>query len=489
MPASPISLAFIADAVGGDLHGDGSLRVNDVVHDSRDVRPSALFVAVRGFSVDGHVFVGDAVGRGAVAVLVEEPVDVDAPQILVEDTRAALAVAAAEVHGRPSSHLKVIGITGTNGKTTTTYMLESIARAAHVSFARLGTLGASINGTPVDVPHTTPEASDLQRLLASMVDAGVEIVAMEVSSHALVLHRADAITFEVAAFTNLSQDHLDFHGDMESYATAKRRLFDGRAEQAVVWTGDPVGADLATRIQGAVLVGFEETNTVFATEIAAGLDGSTFQLHLAHDEDQTTTETTLGIGGTHNIENALVAAACAEVVGIPPEAIFSGLADIIRIPGRLDLVDAGQPFVVLVDYAHSPGGVEAVVRDALRLCEGSVIVVIGSAGDRDALKRPLMGAAAALADVAVITSDNPRSEDPQDLVDAVVAGARAESAVVVVEVDRAKAIHLALDRARPGDAVLILGKGHEQGQDFGGNVVPFDDRQVAVDYLAVRWAS
>ena len=485
MPTDPVTVATIAEALGGDLFGDGSTAISDVVHDSRDAGAGCLFAAIRGFRVDGHTFVSTARRRGASAALVEDHVDVDIPQIRVDDTRRALAFAAAAVHHHPSRSMTVIGITGTNGKTTVTYALEAIARAAGRSFGRIGTLGATINGQPAPVRRTTPEASDLQRLLRQMADEGVELVAMEVSSHALVLCRAEAVSFSVAAFTNLSQDHLDFHADMSEYFEAKQLLFDGRATHHVLWIDDEAGARLAERLDEALTVGFGTNAFVRATDVVAGLTTSQITLHI----DDRSTPATVTPGGTHNIANALVAAACAHVVGIDIEAIREGLASMPRIPGRLDPVEAGQPFTVVVDYAHSPAGVETVIRGARELTAGSVIVVVGSAGDRDAAKRPLMGSAAALADVAVITSDNPRTEDPQALVEAVVAGTVGGRAEVVAEINRTRAIHLALDRAQPGDAVLILGKGHEQGQDFGEEVIAYDDRQVAMAHLADRWAS
>ena len=485
MPIEPITVSDLATRLQGELIGPGLARVIDVVHDSRDVGQGHLFVAVQGFESDGHTFVSSARDQGAAAALVEKRVDVDLPQIVVGDTRAKLAEAAVEVHGHPSLELSVVGITGTNGKTTVTYALESMAIAAGRSVGRIGTLGATVNGQPVPMARTTPEASDLQRLLRRMVDEGVELVAMEVSSHALVLHRADGVVFEVAAFTNLSQDHLDFHSDMNDYFAAKQLLFDGRARHHVVWVGDPAGEVLAARLDEVVTVGLGGVESVTAFDIEAGLSSSRITLRVG----DASTDASVTPGGTYNIANAMVAAACADIVGIEIDAIRNGLEAMPRVPGRLDPVEEGQPFTVVVDYAHSPGGVETVVSNAVELCEGRVIAVVGSAGDRDVAKRPLMGAAAALADIAVITSDNPRSEDPQMLVDAVVAGTAGGRAEVLVEVDRTAAIQMALDRARPGDAVLILGKGHEQGQDFGDRVIPFDDRQVAASYLQNRRAS
>lgn len=486
MPAEPATVARIAESVGGRLQGEGALGITDVVHDSRAAAPGVLFCAIRGFTVDGHDFIGAALDRGASALLVEEPATVAVPQIVVSDSRAALAPAAAVVHHHPSRDVSVIGVTGTNGKTTITAMLESIARADGRSFGRIGTLGASIDGEPVPMAHTTPEASDLQRLLARMRDHGVRLVAMEVSSHALALHRADAVAYDVAAFTNLSQDHLDFHPDMEAYFDAKRKLFDGRASHHVVAVEDAAGRRLAAMVEPVLTVGFDAACDVTADQVVEGLERSSARLVV----DGGAVDVVVRPGGRFNVVNAMVAAACAGLVGIDLPTIADGLAALGRVPGRLDVIDLGQPFTVVVDYAHTPGGVETVVRLARSVCGGQVIAVVGSAGDRDAAKRPLMGAAAALAHVAVITSDNPRTEDPRSLVDAVVAGTAGGQAEVVIEVDRTKAIHLALDRAAPGDAVLILGKGHEQGQDLGDVVIPFDDRDVSLTHLKQQgWGS
>lgn len=478
------TVASLARTVGARLHGVGSAVVDDVVHDSRDARPGAMFCALRGFTVDGHRFVDGARDAGAVAALVEDRVDVDLPQLEVSNSRRAMADVAAEVHGHPSTRMKVIGITGTNGKTTATYMLESIATAAGLSFGRIGTLGATIDGEDVVVARTTPESTDLQRLLARMADGGVDLVAMEVSSHALALHRADAVRFAVGAFTNLSQDHLDFHRDMDEYFAAKKQLFDGRAETHVVGTFDRAGAALADGLAPDVtVVGFDEGAHVRASDVVPTLRASELTLHVGSESRATTVVP----GGRFNVANALVAAACASAVGISIDAIAEGLSQTRRVPGRLDPVDVGQPFTVVVDYAHSPAGVETVVDMAREVAQGRIIAVVGSAGDRDAAKRPLMGEAAGRADVAVITSDNPRTEDPEALVAAVLTGTGSARGEVIAETDRTAAIRAAIDMAEPGDAVLILGKGHEQGQDFGDHVIPFDDRDVARSILEERW--
>ncbi len=481
---NPFTLAHLAGRLGGELRGDGSIPIDDVTHDSREAGPGFLFVAVPGRIMDGHRFLEDAARRGAAAALVQDWVNsIEIPQIRVPDTRRVLGPAASMVHGEPSRGLEIIGVTGTNGKTTVTVMLEAIARAAGRSVGKIGTLGVTLGGVDESLSHTTPEGADLQRLLRRMVDRGVSMVAMEVSSHALTLSRVEGTTFSVAAFTNLSQDHLDFHGSMEDYYLAKTSLFDGRASVHVIDVSTTAGRRLAgSGTRPVVTVGRGPGHDVSIHSPDPDLSQARFRCRLGGRD------VTLKVrpGGLHNIHNAAVAAACARQVGIGSGAIRAGLAAMAGVRGRLDPVDMGQPFQVLIDYAHSPEAVESVVRTARANSSGSVIVVVGGAGDRDATKRPLLGAAAARADLAVITSDNPRSEDPASLVDQVVAGTRDGRARVLAEVDRDAAIRLAIDHASPGDVVLILGKGHETYQDFGTRVVPFDDREVAAAWLAAR---
>ena len=483
MPTEPVRLNAIARRVGGELRGDGSAGVTDITHDSRTAGIGSLFTAMRGLEVDSHAYVGEAVDRGATAALVEEFVPRPIPQIRVSDTRRALGPAAAIVNGDPTRRLEVIGVTGTNGKTTVTLMIESIADVAGLPFGRVGTLGTRILGDREPLARTTPEGSDLQRLFRRMLERGVHLVAMEVSSHALALHRVDGTSFTVAAFTNLSQDHLDFHGDMEGYFDAKRKLFDGRAALHVIDVADAAGRRLArSSARPVTTVGFGEGHDLAIIDTDTDLTGARFTYRVAGEE----VEVRMRLGGVHNVRNAALAAACAWRVGIGVDEVVGGLEAIERIRGRLDPVEAGQPFTVLIDYAHTPEAVESVVGMAIEHCEESVIVVVGAAGERDPAKRPLLGAAAAQAHQAIITSDNPRSEDPEKLVDEVVAGTSGGRAEVIREVDRRAAIRLALERACPDDVVLILGKGHEQVQDLGDRIVPFDDREVTASYLRAK---
>ncbi len=478
MPPDPVPLGALAALTGGRLLGDPAVLVSEVTHDSRAAGPGVLFVAVRGFTIDGHRFVAQARAAGCPAVCVEEDPADGGPALVVPDSRAAMGPLAARVHGDPSQHLRLVGVTGTNGKTTTCHLVESIATAAGLVPAVVGTVGARIAGAAVAVGRTTPEAPDFQRLLAGMVAAGVEVAAVEVSSHALALGRVAGSRFAVAAFTNLTQDHLDFHPDMESYFQAKATLFTpGLSDRAVIWVDDPYGARVAAATALPVLrVGWGEGADITAAGMELRLDGSSFRLVGAGD----TVPVHLRLAGAFNVSNALVAAGIAAALGIAPDSIAAGIGALARVPGRFEIVETGRDCTVVVDYAHTPDGVAAVIAAARRLVgSGRVIAVVGAGGDRDRAKRPLMGEAAAAADLAFITSDNPRSEDPQAIIREVLAGAAAGPAQVRVEEDRRHAIRAALQAAGAGDVVLILGKGHETGQQFADHVVPFDDREVA----------
>lgn len=470
-------LSRLASAVGGRVTGGGDPMVVDVTHDSRRVEPGWLFVAIRGARADGHAFVSEAVAAGAAAVCVEREVAVDVPMLVVGDTRAALPHLAATVHANPAAELDLVGVTGTNGKTTVTYMVEAIGRAAGRKTGLIGTIETRIGGEVVPAVRTTPEASDLQRLLRSMRNQGVDLVAAEVSSHALELGRVTAVDFAVAAFTNLSPEHLDFHGDMENYYRAKRRLF-GQTSKSVVWIDDPYGRRLADEVT-ALKVGWSREADVTG-ELLVATPTST-RLAIAFP-DGARVGVDLPLPGRFNAANALVAAACGYVLGIPPERVARGLSSMGAVPGRFEVVGRDHPVSVVVDYAHSPAAIQEVISTARRLTRGKVVVVFGAGGDRDRAKRPLMGKAAAAADAVVVTSDNPRSEDPEEIMRQVVAGIP-PGTVLIEEPDRRKAIRSALELVRPGDMVLILGKGHEQGQEIGGRVVPFDDRQVAAEEL------
>jgi UDP-N-acetylmuramoyl-L-alanyl-D-glutamate--2,6-diaminopimelate ligase len=448
-------LAAALDPV--DLYAPQPVEVRDLAYDARAVTSGALFFAVPGKRADGHDFAGEAVERGAVALVVERRLELAVPQVVVRDSRAAMAPAADVFFGQPTRELEVVGVTGTSGKTTTCHLLFAILAAAGRRPGLLGTVEARVGGERRGVVRTTPEAIDLQRVFREMLDAGDRSCAMEASSHASVLHRLDRVRFAALVFTNLSQDHLDFHGDMESYFEAKRRLFLVEPRPlAVVNVGDEYGRRLAQELPEAI---------VFSADDASALNGVELRLQ-----------------GRFNVENALAALHAARALGIGDDAIRRGLESVRGVPGRFESVDAGQPFHVIVDYAHKPDALENVLRAARELAgEKRVICVVGAGGDRDRGKRPAMGRLASeLADVAIVTSDNPRSEDPEAIAAEIVSGASAE---VEVELDRTAAIRCAIELAEAGDVVLIAGKGAEQGQEFADRTLPFDDRQAAKEAL------
>ncbi len=446
--------------------------VTDVTHDSRQIAPGAVFCCVRGATTDGTRFAADAVAAGAVALLVEEPVDLPVPQIVVPSVRTAMAHLAAELWGHPERSLATVGVTGTNGKTTVVTLIGEILSAAGRSARVIGTLTGA---------RTTPESTDLARQLAEAVADGVEVVAMEVSSHALALDRVAAVRFDVAAFTNLGADHLDFHGTQERYFEAKSRLFrPERSRVAVLNTEDVHGRllrDTLTADDDPVVV------EVAASAVAPVLDhrGSRFTWR-GHEVD-------LPLAGRFNVTNALVAAECVVALGVPAADVAAALASVVAPPGRFELVDEGQPFAVVVDYAHTPDAIDGVLETAREVTTGELVVVLGAGGDRDRSKRGPMGAAACRgADVVIITSDNPRSEDPSTIMSAVADGCA--GATPILEIDRRSAIRTALTGRRPGDTVVIAGKGHETTQTIGDQVLPFDDRQVAREELrALGWSS
>ncbi len=460
--------------------------VTAITHDSRKVTDSTLFVAITGMESDGHDFIPIAIASGASGVLVEHDVDVEVAQIVVDDTRTAMPWAARTVYGEPDRSLAIVGITGTNGKTTVAHMCESIWRAHGWKSGLIGTLGARMAGIPIHLERTTPEATDLQALLGSMRDAGVEAVAMEVSSHAMELHRADAIAFDIAAFTNLSQDHLDFHGDMESYFTAKASLFvPERVKRCVINIDDSYGKRLVSSTSVPVTtVGVSPEADVRIHTVVPTSSGTA--LHLSHTDGDIALEIPL-IGG-FNVANAALAGAIAIVEGIDPASIVEGLATVTTIQGRMEVIEHTGDFIVVVDYAHTPEAISVVLQAAKIATDGRVIAVIGAAGDRDRDKRSLMGAAAVrFADVTIITSDNPRSEDPSVIAREVRRGADAvPGAVSQVILDRGEAITAAISQAQSRDIVLILGKGHEQGIEARGTITPFDDRTEARKALTER---
>jgi len=474
--------------------------VSGIAYDSRRVHAGDVFFALAGTKSDGGRFVRDAVGAGAVAVVAAPGVTVEgAATIEVAEPRLALAQAANALHGHPSRAMQIVGVTGTNGKTTTTWMLESIFRTAGRRPGVIGTTGVRFADETRASAFTTPESPELQALLAEMRDARVEAVAMEISSHALAQRRSFGVECDVVVFTNLTQDHLDYHGTMDAYLDAKLRLFDGRnghstkRATAVVNAGDPAATQVieASRRVGLHVLTFgsdsgarragppldfriervEATPHGLRVRVGIGSGGGTFALPML---------------GRHNAENATGALAAALAMGIAQGDAIRGLEAMPGVPGRLELVTAGQPFLVVVDYAHTPDALERALGAVREHARGRVLVVFGCGGDRDRGKRPLMGGVAArLADAVWVTSDNPRSEDPAAIVAEVVAGATG-ARELHTEVDRRAAIAAALAAAREGDVLLIAGKGHETTQTIGDRVLPFDDRRVARELLSTR---
>jgi UDP-N-acetylmuramoyl-L-alanyl-D-glutamate--2,6-diaminopimelate ligase len=453
--------------------------VRELAYDSRAVIPDTLFFCVQGDRDDGHTFAAEAIERGAVALVVERPLDVTVPQLVVDDTRAAMAVAAVEFYDHPSRELAVAGVTGTNGKTTTCFLLFAIFAAAGRRPGLLGTIESRIGGERRPALRTTPEAIDVQRALREMLDVGDRSCAMEATSHGAQLGRLEGLRFSALAFTNLSRDHLDFHGTLEEYFAAKRSLFvTDDPPPAALNTDDAHGRRLDAELrelghERVVTFGFGPEADVRAEGLDLRGDGATF--------------TAAGIAvrsnllGRFNVENALAAVAVARLLDVPDDAIAQGIESVRGVPGRFEAVNEGQAFSVVVDYAHTPDSLENALRTARELAIGDVICVFGCGGDRDQGKRPLMGQAAERgADVVIVTSDNPRSEAPAAIAAEVAAGLSTD---VVVELDRAKAIELAVEQAQAGDLVLIAGKGHEQGQEVAGETTPFDDRDVAREAL------
>jgi UDP-N-acetylmuramoyl-L-alanyl-D-glutamate--2,6-diaminopimelate ligase len=478
--------ALAACLPGAGLTGDGDVPITAVTHDSRKAGPGTLFVAIKGLTADGNQFVETARKKGASAVASEQPALPGSPWLQVPDAREALARLSAAVLGEPAKSLQLVGVTGTNGKTTTTYLIDAALRAAGHKVGLLGTVLYRIGDRLADATRTTPEASDLQGLLREMVDAGCSHAVLEVSSHSLELRRVAGLEFKVATFTNLTRDHLDFHGDMDAYFQAKRKLFtelvakDGRS---VINADDDRAPDLVAASRAPVWTyGIERPADFRAENVQLALDRTRFRVRspLGVFEVQT------ALVGRFNVQNVLAAFASAVAAGVDPEVALRGLATVTGVPGRLERVPGASAFAVIVDYAHTDDALKNLLETVRELAPTRVITVFGCGGDRDRTKRPLMGAVASrLSDVVIVTSDNPRSEPPEAILEEIQrgmnGGRKAERHAIV---DRREAIARALEMARPGDAVVIAGKGHETYQVLRDRTVPFDDRQVARDILS-----
>jgi UDP-N-acetylmuramoyl-L-alanyl-D-glutamate--2,6-diaminopimelate ligase len=474
--------ALIRALAPSEVTGARQVVISDLAYDTRRVTTGTLFLCVPGSRVDGHDLAWEAIERGAAALVVERELDVDVPQLVVPESRAAMAVAADAFFGEPTKALDLAGVTGTNGKTTTVYLLRSILAAAGRRPGLVGTVEWIVGGESRAAPFTTPEAIDLQRLFREMLDRGDHSAALEASSHGAALRRLDRVRFDALAFTNLSQDHLDLHGTMEDYFQAKRRLFTGgQPPPAAVNVGDPWGRRLAEELARAhraplVTFGVDDAAEVRPEGLALAAHGSRFRAAGIAIETS--------LRGPFNVENALAAVAVGLLLDLDEDAIAEGVGRVTSVPGRFEVIDEGQPFAVVVDYSHKPGALESALRAARGLGDGRVIVVFGAGGDRDRGKRPLMGKIAAEhSDLAIVTSDNPRSEDPLAIIQDVLQGTGVD---VEIDPDRRTAIHRAIGLAGAGDVVVIAGKGHERGQDIAGVVHPFDDREVAREALLAR---
>lgn len=477
-PLPQVPLSAVAGAVrGAEIRGEHGVVVREVAFDSREVARDALFFCVPGANVDGHGFARDAVRAGAAALVVQRWLDLDVPQIRTRSARRAMGPMSAVVFDEPSRDLTIVGVTGTNGKTTVVHLLDAVFRTAGHRTGAIGTVGAHVDAEPVRLSRTTPEAPDLIRLLSRMRDAGVTTVAMEVSSHALDLDRVGGVRFDATVFTNLSQDHLDHHGSMESYFAAKASLFSAdRTDHAVVNLDDPWGRRLLDVDVPLTTYGQDPDADVRGEDVRTTPAGLSFRWDGR--------EVTSPLRGVFNASNCLATIAAARGVGVDATDVVRGLAGAEQIPGRMEPVDVGQDFLAVVDYAHTPDSIRTVLAAARPLATGRVIVVFGCGGDRDRAKRFPMGSAATEgADLTVITTDNPRSEDPSAIIAEVERGAIAGGGPYVVEPDRRAAIRLGLREARSGDVVIVAGRGHEPEQELADAAVAFDDRVVVREEL------
>ncbi|MDI6870243.1 MAG: UDP-N-acetylmuramoyl-L-alanyl-D-glutamate--2,6-diaminopimelate ligase [Bacillota bacterium] len=487
---------LVAGLAVSESRGDLGVEVGGLAYDSRRVKPGDVFVCIRGLRTDGHFYVREAVERGAVAVVAERdlPEPVQAPFVRVADTRQALGLMAARHYGHPSRSLRLIGVTGTNGKTTTTYLVKSILETAGHKVGLIGTIRNLAGQEEIPTERTTPESLDLQALLAHMRDVGCTYVVMEVSSHAVELKRIAGAEFDVGLFTNLTQDHLDFHGTFEAYRAAKGKFFTGLGHSskpgprwAIINADDP-SAEYFIRVSTVPVMtyGLARGCRVRAEDVRLSPTGLGYRLVAPEG----VADLALHLSGEFNVYNSLAAAAAGLAERCPLNVVKQGLEAVAGVPGRFEVVDLGQPFAVVVDYAHTPDGLENLLRAAESVSRGRKILVFGCGGDRDRGKRPLMGEIAGkLADYTIVTSDNPRSEDPAAICAEVVAGVARTAPgpeAYRVLVDRRKAIQHAVEVARPGDVVLLAGKGHETYQIFADRTIHFDDREAAREALARR---
>ena len=463
--------------------GNMDVEIASLCVDSRKAAQGALFFCTPGLQVDAHKFAPQAVEKGAVALVVQRRLDVDVPQVLVEDVRTALSYMAAEYFGNPAEKLMMIGITGTKGKTTTSFLVKSILEAAGIKTGLIGTVCSMIGEETIPNRLTTPDPVETQTLLRRMVDAGMQCVIMEVSAHALDMHRLAGVKFKVGAFSNFSQDHLDYFPDMDAYFAAKMRLMDPAVCETIVYNVDDerVGAAVRKIDCPKLRIGIRESSDVYANDIEIGERGCSF-LMTWHKRFRTTIS--LHLAGIFNVYNALMAAGIAICAGVGPESIRQGLENVYAVPGRIELLDTGTPYRVILDYAHSPDSLENVLKAVRQTARGRMIALFGCGGDRDKAKRPMMGEIGGkLADFCILTSDNPRGEDPMVILDAIEAGIKPTGCEYTVIENRREAIRYALTHAEPGDVVVLAGKGHETYQEIKGVRHPFDEKVVVRELL------
>lgn len=468
------------------LSGSKDLEVTGVENDSRRVSKGNMFIAIQGFTVDGHDYIEEAIEKGACCIVVEKDVKIDRDDITlikVDNTIDALALYSAEFYGRPSEKLKVIGVTGTNGKTSTTYLLNSIFKAKMNKTGIIGTLGALIDDEVIEGVNTTPDSLTIQRYLKEMVDKKTKYCIMEVSSHSLDLNRVECIDFQVGIFTNLTEDHLDYHENMENYYISKRKLFDKTSKYNIINGDDKYGKRLLDDIKNTTPIltyGMDDGWDIYASDVNCHIKGVDFTLNTPKGS----IAIKMKLLGLFNVYNALAAASAAFIYGIDLQTIKEGLEAVEGVKGRFEVVPMEEDFSVIIDFAHTPDGLEKVLTTIDQFAEGRKVVIFGAGGNRDRSKRPIMGETVAKhADLCVVTSDNPRFEDPDKIIQDILVGVKRVNGNYVAITDRREAIEFALKNARPKDIILLAGKGHETYTIIKDKVIPFDEKQIVYDIL------
>lgn len=480
-----MKLKDLTGTIPGEVRivGDRDTEIQDICIDSRKVRPGALFICTPGLRMDAHKFAPQAVESGAVALLVDHLLEIDVPQVVVEDVRLASSYVAAQFHGNPAQKMHMIGITGTKGKTTTSFLIKAILEEAGKKVGLIGTVCSMIGDEAIPAKLTTPDPVDTQAMLARMLEAGVEYVVMEVSAHALALDRLAGIVFDVGAFSNFSQDHLDFFDGMQSYFDCKMRFFDPAMTRAIVYNvdDDAVAEGMSKLERDALRIGIREGSDIYANDIEISECGTNF-LMTWHKHFRVSIA--LKLAGIFNVYNAMMAAGICISLGVTPEEIRRGLEDVRAVPGRIELLETGTPYRVILDYAHSPDSLENVLRAVRQTAKGRMIALFGCGGNRDRAKRPIMGEIAGeLADFCILTSDNPRGEDPMDILKDIEEGIRGTGCEYVVIENRREAIRYALESAAPSDVIVLAGKGHETYQEIKGVRYPFNEKIVVSELL------